>query len=76
MEKASFTLSHLEQLSRYSRYCSCAFLRAGKVTYRVLRRLESHMKLTEKSVAVVANATSLLPNGTHSGSFDFAECGC
>ena len=23
------------------------------------------MKLTEKSVAVVANATSLLPNGTH-----------
>ena len=26
---------------------------------------EYYMKLTEKSVAIVANATSLLPNGTH-----------
>lgn len=67
MEKASFTLSQFRTTLALFAVLLLCFSARGQESYLpgIAQTGEYYMKLTEKSVAVVANATSLLPNGTH-----------
>jgi uncharacterized protein YbbC (DUF1343 family) len=67
MKNASFIFSQFRTtLALFAALLLC-FSAQGQESYApgIAQPGAYYMKLTEKSVAVVANATSLLPNGTH-----------
>ncbi len=67
MEKASFILVQVRITLALFLALNLTFSLQAQEAYvpGIAQPGEYYMKLTEKSVAVVANATSLLPNGTH-----------
>jgi hypothetical protein len=67
MKNASFISSQFRTTLALFAVMLLCFSARGQESYLpgIAQPGEYYMKLTEKSVAVVANATSLLPNGTH-----------
>ncbi|HCD47895.1 MAG TPA: hypothetical protein DEQ46_04605, partial [Cryomorphaceae bacterium] len=67
MKNASFIFSQFRTTLALFAVLLLCFSAHGQESYApgIAQPGAYYMKLTEKSVAVVANATSLLPNGTH-----------
>ena len=67
MKNASFISSQFRTTLALFAVLLLCFSARGQESYAsgIAQTGAYYMKLTEKSVAVVANATSLLPNGTH-----------
>ncbi|MDG1527063.1 MAG: DUF1343 domain-containing protein [Schleiferiaceae bacterium] len=67
MKNASFIFSQFRTTLALFAVLLLCFSARGQESYApgIAQPGAYYMKLTEKSVAVVANATSLLPNGTH-----------